>query len=198
MTVAALLVLGGCHAEVADSEPMSEAEGRLDVEGRHAEELRGLADDLGIVDPPAVDVVRVVALDESVGARQLCMEELGFPVEGPTAGILEWEVSEGQQEAFSLALYTCTARYPIAAEDMAPLDETQMGALYDHWQDETIPCLEALGYAVEQPPSRESFVEGGVVWDPRESTYESVMLDVERGRWADEESVYSGDCPTEP
>lgn len=109
---------------------------------------------------------------------------------------LEWEPAEEQQEAFHRAYYTCSAQYPIAGE-FQPYDGEQLGAVYDHWVEETIPCLAALGYETSGMPSREAFI-GGVVWDPRESTYQDVMRDVSNGRWIDEEDVYTTQCPTNP
>lgn len=160
------------------------------------QDLPALARSLGIEDPPDVPVVQEISAEEHIPMLESCMTEAGFPPVNPGRASLEWEPAEEQQEAFHRAYYTCSAQYPIAGE-FQPYDGEQLGAVYDHWVEETIPCLAALGYVTSGMPSREAFI-GGAVWDPRESTYQDVMRDVSNGRWIDEEDVYTTQCPTSP
>lgn len=193
VVMAGCVATGGC---AADGEHDSGGTGASPDQNRE-EELSDYARVLGIDDPPAVEVVREVSPEDQVGALRECMGESGFAVSDPQSTSLEWDVPQGQDEAFSLAIYVCNARYPIAQEHRAPLDADGRGGLYDHWVSETIPCLQSLGYSVEVPPSRDSFM-AGAMWDPRASTMEQVMADVSEGRWASEDSVYGQECPTEP
>lgn len=156
------------------------------------------ARDLGTSDPPSVDVVREVQPEEYSTVLEECLTGAGFPPSTPAGSRMpEWDILEEQSAAFSLAEYVCWAQYPVAAESQSSLTDEQMGLVYDFWLSETIPCLAELGYEVAEPPSRAAFV-GGQLWDPRESTYTSVMLDVQSGRWENEEIVYSEQCVTDP
>lgn len=168
--------------------------GEISTQG---EDLQDYARALGIEDPPAVEVVREVSPEQQVEAVRDCMVENGDSVVDPQSSSLEWVVPKDGEVSFSLAIYTCNARFPIAQQYRNPLDAEGRGVLWGHWVGETIPCLEALGYTVAVPPSRETFV-AGALWDPRASTMEQVWADVDQGRWTDEESVYTDQCPTEP
>lgn len=185
------LVISGC----ASSDSPAGATG-VQVDSRGSE-LEDYAKSLGIDDPPSVEVVREVSPEEQVDAVRSCMSEFGYAVSDPESGYLDWEVPQSQSDSFYLAVYTCNARYPIGEDFQGALDEAGRGSLYDHWVTETIPCLEKLGYSVDVPPTRESFV-AGVAWDPRASTMEQVLADVDEGRWASENTVYVDECPADP
>ncbi|WP_157621740.1 hypothetical protein [Serinicoccus hydrothermalis] len=187
------VTVSGCASSNSDNSDDAGSTGSPEREN----ELKDYAEVLGVDDPPDVTVVREVSPEDQMVAVRDCMAESGFTVSDPDSLNLEWEVPEGQGEAFSLAIYTCNAQYPIAQEFRGALDADGRGVLYDHWVDDTIPCLESLGYSVDTPPSREAFM-AGAVWDPRASTMEQVLADVDQGRWSTEESVYGEECPTEP
>ena len=67
----------------------------------------------------------------------------------------------------SLEWWICQGRYPIQLEDITLLSSEQLTALYEHYENFTIPCLIAKGYRIYSPPERGSFTtEGWPSWSP--------------------------------
>lgn len=196
LLLTALSTISGC---AEDSDPSSTDTAPVSDSTAESDDPAALyAQEMGIENPPDVEVVREVSPSEELPILVDCLTEAGFPPETPAdVSIPEWQIPEAQVDAFNLAEYTCKAQYPLAAQYTEPLEGEQLGVVYDFWLTETIPCLADLGYEVEEPPSRDVFI-AGEPWDPRESTYEQVMADISAGRWVDEEQVYSVECTTTP
>ncbi len=110
------------------------------------------------VSRPDVEVVRI--MDAQARPAQLvdCLHEEGFPEAAldPDGGI----AYEGSQlPAYDLAMYVCGARYPIDPKYLQPLTDEQLGALYDYYANELVPCIEAEGYSAPEAPTRQYFIE---------------------------------------
>lgn len=142
----------------------------FDAEAVRAANLRQFAEVARIDNPPDVDIVAEVALDE-VGYRQAqCMQEAGYPVEASQGGVvLAGQVAD--PGAYNLALYVCTAQYPTDPRASLPLPRVRAEVQYEYLVNVATPCVEELGFPVEEPPSLQAWLDAyygasGVVWDP--------------------------------
>ena len=119
---------------------------------------------------PEVARIRFVTPEEWPQTQADCLHESGFPdvVVLPDGGIEPEGLTDAQMESYLMARYTCTAMYPIDPKFTAPLTPEQIGAVYDYYLDDLIPCLEAEGYAVPEPPSRALFLDTYLTdqWQP--------------------------------
>lgn len=106
-------------------------------------------------DPPEVTPIRTVTPEEFQELLQSCMAAAGFPRQPDYA-----YSSGGQDEAFALAWYTCTAQYPIDDLYTQPLTDAQMRFWYAYLVDDAVPCYRANGWPVEESsiPSEERFI----------------------------------------
>jgi len=125
-----------------------------------AEELRTQAQTAGIEDPPEVELVRWIKPEEFAPTNVRCLNEAGFDV-GITddgTGIDSRTIPGAQTEALELAIYTCTAQYSIDPRYAHPLNDAQLGIMYDYLVESYVPCIEALGYPLAEPPSKQVYV----------------------------------------
>lgn len=135
--------------------------------------LAGQARLYGQDDPPTVEVVREVRPEETAEVMKECMAEFGFEIHGdPSGSGFSAEYPSEQREAFDEASYTCTARFPLMPVFYQPYDEQSLDRLYDYFAEEASACLESLGFAASDPPTRARFVESyrasGRLWNPAE------------------------------
>ena len=114
--------------------------------------LAEFAANLGITDPPTVEVVRIVHPFDFFDAYEECMAAEGW---SPDAGGNYGTSTQG--EALRLAMYVCTARYPQDEKYTQPFSEAQQRIIYDYFVTELSPCLEREGHAVPEPPTWEAF-----------------------------------------
>ncbi|MFH1331205.1 MAG: hypothetical protein ABIJ48_11205 [Actinomycetota bacterium] len=101
-----------------------------------------------------------------------CLADRGFPGEQvPSASGDLWRVpiAESQVEAFRQASDQCLVESGLlTGEPIQPPSAEYLSAYYDFLL-ELAECVEAQGYPVPSPPSRETFVEsGGAIWHPYE------------------------------
>lgn len=117
---------------------------------------------------PEVDVVRVVTPSEWAPAVVACLAEDGFEAEALADGGIRSEVTGEQGEAYAIAYYTCTIKYPIDPKYLQPLTDVQLSRLYVYSRDTLAPCLESFGLEVPSPPTLEVFIEndgGMMAWN---------------------------------
>lgn len=107
---------------------------------------------------------------EHFQARIACVRAAGFPVvvqesgSGPTYYV---DVPPEQQAAANAANIACLVELGEPGSGL-PLTEDQLSILYD-FALETRDCLLGLGYPVDEPSSREEFIEtynSGTAWSP--------------------------------
>lgn len=126
-----------------------------------------------------------------------CLAEEGWHPTADGSGTY-FEYPASQEEAFNLASYTCSARYPVEQKYMEPLSDEQARMLYSHYVDVLTPCLEREGYQVDgEPPSVEVFVADPTAWDPLTEVEQQLFEDIASGKYAsylDFETV----CPPAP
>ena len=107
---------------------------------------------------PEADLVRTVAPPEWATAIAECLNAEGFGAIAQADGSVYFDTGE-QDEAYSVALYTCKIRYPIDPKFQGPLNDEQLRRVYEYSKTTLAPCLESFGIAVPEPPSLELFLE---------------------------------------
>lgn len=171
------LALGGC----VGGEPEAEQTIGADESRWFAQQREALANSLGIVDPPSLEIVRVLDLEEWGTTQVECLREAGFEV-GVTEdgeGIDFRAVGDPDlAQSLNLARFTCEAQYPLSMEDDQPLDDARLGELYDYRAGELLACLRDAGYDAGAAPSRTGFIESDGAWSPYDG------ISVETGRVA--------------
>lgn len=71
-----------------------------------------------------------------------------------------------------LAFYECSARFPVELDALGFRSNAELTQIYEHFQRWVVPCLATYGYTVTNAPSREDFLEDGVVfWSPLEDLF---------------------------
>ena len=103
--------------------------------------------------------------------QALYAADQGFETElGPDGGGLTVELADGQAEAYYLADYICSARFPLHAAYTRALTETQLRVYYDWNRVEVASCMTSRGYQPSEPSSFPVYVEtyrsGRGLWTP--------------------------------
>lgn len=188
--LSALLILAGCTA----GEPAVEPSARqldLDVQAEWQNLHREFPDAI----QPEVEIVRRVDRGEWAPTIADCLNESGFPdVTADADGGLSFQTLADQAEQFAVAKYICVAQYPLEEKYTAPLDDEQLGNLYDYMTLVQTPCLEALGFDIPAAPSRQRFIETYVT-APEWLPYGSLPRDVLMG---DQLPDIQAACPEDP
>lgn len=104
--------------------------------------------------------VSLVAYQESMGPYAECLKQQGWSQTKyfPDVDEVEVEVPAGQSAAFDISRYTCYGQYPKKMRP--PMNEREIGELWQWSMDESIPCLAREGYTVTGFPSKGAFVDG--------------------------------------
>lgn len=143
-----------------------------DLRAELASEAAILAEQLGILDPPPVEPIRLIEPDEYGETMVRCLNDAGFTAqltadgEGVSYPHLE---TASMIESLDYARYVCESQFPLMRKYLAPLSGEQLSLLYHYRADELIDCLSAEGYPVTQPsPGLELFVSSGGAWSPYE------------------------------
>jgi len=135
-------------------------------------QLAAMAKDFGLASPPPTDVVRWVDDAEETTVIAGCLTEAGFEVTNVTSLGYDLAVPEEQESALDLALYVCTAQYPVPSGDAsAPPTEEHIRAVYDFYTKTLAPCLTNEGHEPPPAPSWEKFradyADGtSTIWEP--------------------------------
>lgn len=150
---------------------------------------------------PVPDVKRIRFVDRfSWPQAQIdCLAAAGFHAEEKQGGLTFPEVPEGQEQAFAIAGYTCELQYPMDPRYTSTLPRKAAEAQYERFVQEVKPCIEKLGYSVEEPPSKitwlESYYSGVGAWSPMiRLEEESVEQDKDLNPDVDLDVVYEK-CP---
>lgn len=197
MGVVALAALSGCSAGGASHDD-HEASGLGGTAGQAGypssdEALADLAEMYGIQDPPEVDPIRHITPSESKILIDECMRGRGWSV---VDGHIQF--TSEQRDSLNMDSYICAAQYPVRQEYLQPLDAASWGRIYDYWVSETVPCLNSEGLTVNEPPTRETFVERRA-WTPDSDAVRDQVRDrVSQGEYPDIEHVFTEVCPVSP
>ncbi|UOE43179.1 hypothetical protein [Agromyces larvae] len=172
--VAVGILLTGCTAPAPAPVPAPDV---TPISGEAAEEIMAqVLDDqwaatgLPTADRPTVTRERIIDANEWASVITGCLNEAGFSsaTADEDGGIASGSLPAAQQSAYAMAMYTCNAKYPVSAVYNTPLDDSQLEYIYSYFESTLIPCLNELGYEIEEPPSRTSFVTnyGPNGWSP--------------------------------
>ncbi len=108
---------------------------------------------------PSVEVVRTISADEWAQVMADCLTEEGFSsVRANDDGSIEWG-NISQVQAFDVARYVCTAKFPRDPKYQRPLTDAQLDRLYSYYVGDLTKCLTGLGYQISPPPSQQVFRE---------------------------------------
>lgn len=198
-TLLVSLLLGGCQS-TTDTDPESphpEAEpaaGSADPATEREEWLASYAAAHDIDPVPEVAVVHVVTPSESKAVVDECVVDQGWEQLPDST----FQYPSEQDQAFALAMYVCMASYPVDPTLTGPPDQDQWAAIYDYWMTETMPCLDAEGYELSEPPSRETFL-ASPTWSPdTPGVRDQIAVQVRDGTVPSHEHVFTEVCPVMP
>lgn len=146
----------------------------IDYEKEYAKEIeleRKLLKDLNPdEEPPQVQRIKFVSLFEWPHVIVACMKEAGFEARESQGGVAYGEVSKEQNKALNRAAYVRKLQYPVDPHCTTVLPREAAEAFYDYLVKEAKPCLEKLGYVVNEPPSKTTWLEAAYArqqnWDP--------------------------------
>ncbi|WP_147304082.1 hypothetical protein [Subtercola boreus] len=128
------------------------------------------ADQLGIADPPSIQPIRLIALNEWAATQISCLQDAGFDVtETPDGqGIAYPQLSDaGLKQSLNLAVYTCEMQYPTQQKYSLPLSTKSLEVLYAYRTGQLLQCLKDQGYGSStKPPSETVFVQSNGEWTP--------------------------------
>lgn len=163
--VVIILMLVGCRSS-PESNDGSTDESSSSTTVLSEDELQNLASSLKLrIDACAEDIAcQAEALDKFYAE---CMTTSGFLTVRTSDGFWTTE-SGGRDEELVEASQHCDARANSVLPASAEITDDYLSNYYDFLL-EVRSCVEAEGYAVEPPPSRESFIESqGAEWHPYE------------------------------
>ena len=104
--------------------------------------------------------MRVVDQNEWPGAVSDCMATAGFAMSiSPDGGLSITSLPAEQEQAYTVAYFTCTAEYPLNPVYRVPLSEEQLRYLYWYWDGTLRSCLTDNGYSISEAPSEARFLE---------------------------------------
>lgn len=129
-----------------------------------------LAQQLGIADPPDVQPIRFITLNEWGSTQVACLVDAGFDVteSADGDGVSYPQLSDpALRQSLNLAIYTCELQYPTEQKYMTPLSTDGLELLYTYRTGELLQCLADEGYEVTAtPPSQTVFVQSDGAWSP--------------------------------
>lgn len=195
MALALLTAIGGCSTSSPDeAQPPEASPGDSSYFETYQ---RDMAETLGIEDPPDVEFVRYITPQESVQVVNDCLEAEGWQPTEDSSGT-SFQYPADQQEAFNLASYVCSVKYPVEQKYMEPLSDHQARLLYDHYVEALIPCLEQEGYEISAaPPSFEVFRADPTQWNPIDEIEPQLSSDITSGKYASY-AAFEQTCPQAP
>ena len=155
-------VLGACAEGKPAPAPTPVSESQL-LELRD-QQLAYLAQEYHIEDPPHVDLIRWITMEEMPATTVACMDDAGYTIRDTGDGGIDLsglpDAQRGQNAPALVALWTCGAEYTIDPRTQLPLDNRQLRLLYDYFRGPLTDCLRDHGIDVGDAPSFPSFVDG--------------------------------------
>lgn len=110
-------------------------------------------------DPPTVHPLRAVDQDEYDRVQVDCLVEFGVDARlEPSGGFSVHSGDREQGEANERLEFICLGRYPLHERYQQRFALEQLEVYYAWMVEETIPCMESLGYPTPVPPTKETFV----------------------------------------
>lgn len=157
VALALAISVGACSGDSVPS-AYEGATSRPDDAELYAKRAASLADEYGIQNPPAVEMVRPVKPDEDTQIHAQCMDDSGWSSKRHPDGSVEYDYSTQQEEQFFQDLYVCQVQYPTEAKYLGGLESDQWSKMYDHYVNVFVPCAEREGFDVGEIPSRDTYL----------------------------------------
>jgi hypothetical protein len=156
------LFLGACAGGVPDTRGTFDgASPSPSLDAYNLELLTFIASEGGLSasEIPETEVLAYVSLAEVAAAVGQCVEdtESGIGVEDDGSFIFETSNPDELKQIW-ITIYRCNAQYPVSADDTQPYTDEQKEIVADYMLVEQVSCLEDLGYLMETPPARSTFV----------------------------------------
>lgn len=140
-----------------------------------------MAAELGLADATRVPIVRFTSPEEQFELVKDCYTEHGFEVE-EQGSVFSVDVPPGQRGAMNRVQYECLSRFPIADDYRQEFTGAEYEVIYAHYVETYIPCLEAQGYEVEEPPTRTVYLADPQGYHPMDSVERQVAADIGDGK----------------
>ncbi|GAA2184659.1 hypothetical protein GCM10009785_33450 [Brooklawnia cerclae] len=113
----------------------------------------------GIVDPPDFEVITWINPEDVPNIRVPCIRALGTSVTATEDGYQITSPNDRQAELDHLAEYQCFAQYPVRQDIRRPPEGDEIKQVYDHLENNFIPCLNEAGYPGLRLPSYGTFAD---------------------------------------
>lgn len=144
--------------------------------------------------PPDPGIDRWLEVGEWGHVMAECIQQGGFDAFESQGGFGVGDRPLEQEGALRLVIYDCKARFPSNPYVNQPLPRVRAEQQYHYLVDSVVPCLEDLGYPVQEPPSLDvwlsDYYQGkGEEWSP--FRYVSVFS-------ANEMDMIYDECPKFP
>lgn len=173
--VAVLLMLPGCTQDppIPEGDRFSESELSALVDTDLSQMEANLTSRYPELVIPDVELVRYISPEEANDLTASCMSDEGFEAQRDSNGGTSYNgITAEQLGPFEVAQYVCASKYPIDPKYRIPLNDKQLGYLYDYYTGDLTRCLGERDVTVSNPPSRGAFVanyyDQGGVWTPYE------------------------------
>ena len=157
------VVLSGCTAPTLGPLPpppeMTDAERSASYEDGLDSSWESIASEYPEAVRPDVEFVRFIDKDEWAKVMVDCLIAEGMHAKLGTDGGIESFAPTGQAMAMDVARYVCNVKYPTDPALNLPPTEAELAYLYDYFALVLNPCLQAEGYEVTEPPSRQVFLD---------------------------------------
>ncbi len=174
LVAVSVVLLCGC-ASVTAPQPGLDSDEEADLKQYIADlnwQVTGLSDDLR----PPPPRVTTVSPDDRVPAYVKCMNIAGFDNYRATGGG-GFEIGDASMDdrtdAELIADYVCNLSFEVDGQYDGWLNSGQLGYIFDYYRDSLVPCLETLGYEVQDAPSRAEFIRTLGGWHPYFAVRES-------------------------
>lgn len=168
--LAALALLAGCATVSPPENGTTQAE-RDEFRQRLADQWwgsLGLADELR----PALSDPVVVPPEDWDVQYVTCMNAAGFFEYVALSGGYEYTGDGVMSEQENLANYSCSVGLQVKGEEQHVLGHEDANFRYDYFNEVLVPCLVMRGIDVEQPPTRQEYLETYGSWNPYWSVFD--------------------------
>ncbi|MGJ8720688.1 MAG: hypothetical protein ACSHW9_02475 [Salinibacterium amurskyense] len=157
-----VLTLGGCSILGGNGGPVESSLSPEEAMAAVEQENERLLAELHVSYPdasvPTVSQVALVSLKEWPHVMSKCLNEEGFETNVVDEGV-GGTLTDAQKEPYAVAMYACNIKYPMDPRYTVPFSDAQLNYLYDYYTGDLTDCLTAEGITVEEPPSRQKFLE---------------------------------------
>lgn len=149
------IVLSGCGGALPHNQTKSSSSSSL---AEYIKEYKqDAAEFYGLQNPPDVEPVRFVDVDERQELLETCL------LEGGAKRNKDGTFSAGDNiEVLNRLYYACDVKFPLRRKYSAPLELPEKKRQYMWDIEYVLPCVKAHGYTLSDPPSEQKYLD---TWD---------------------------------